>query len=243
MKRLLASLVAVSGLVLVACSDDGDDEADGSTTTTAGDDATTTTEGDGTSTTAGGGEACPTVAPPAADAASLTELQADVDGDGAGDAVSVYGTAEGWHLRVDLGAGGAAEETLTTVATDTANIETTRDLDGDGDDELWVVVGHGASTVVYGLFDLDGCDLEAVELAGGPAEFAVGGPILLLQGVRCEDDGRIDHLGATSEDGESFTTLDLTYQLEAGELVRVDDDSTTLTADDPAFAAYTTFDC
>ena len=80
-------------------------------------------------------------------------------------------------------------------------------------------------------------------LGGGPAEFAIGGPVLLLQGVRCEDDGRITHLGATSEDGESFTTLDLTYELQDGELVRVDDTSRPLTRSDPELAAYSMFDC
>ena len=49
----------------------------------------------------------------------------------------------------------------------------------------------------------------------------------MFQGIRC-DDGTVVHLGATSEDGESYSTLDLVYELRDGELVRVDDRTGTL---------------
>ena len=117
-----------------------------------------------------------------------------------------------------------------------------RDVDGDGDEEVWMVVGHGASTTVMGLFLRDGCELRAVQIEGADAQFAVGGPVLLLQGVRCEAN-RVVHLGATSEDGENFAALDLVYELRGTELVRVDDATSTFTADDPELQAYSSFDC
>jgi hypothetical protein len=241
MRRAAGVSLAALVLLVGACSDDeGDGEGEGDavaapTTTSAVDGSTTTAEATTTSTA----DPCRSVTEPGGE----DPLELDFDGDGHQDIASTR-MADGWRLVVELGGGGGAvDELLNTAQGDFARADATRDHDGDGDDELWVVVGSGASTSVYSLFDLDACDLETVQLGGGPAEFAVGGPVLLLQGVRCEDDGRITHLGATSEDGESYTTLDLTYELRGGELVRVADASGTMTIADDGLAAYSTFDC
>ena len=243
-RSALLLLTALTLASVGACSDDdgdGDGDEAVASTATVVDDATSTTGARGTTSTSARAvcEAAEVPAP----RGELTYIGAELDGDDEGDTAYTTLADDGWHLRADLGDGGTADELLTTSPSDEANVESVRDLDGDGTDELWVVVGNGASARIVGLFDLDGCDLEAVQLGGSPAEFAVGGPVLLLQGVRCEADGRVTHLGATSEDGESFTTLDLTYELRGGELVRVADASGALTSADAELAAYSTFDC
>ena len=155
----------------------------------------------------------------------------------------------------DDGDDGAVERTTTTTLLTTSSSSTSTtcappsddavavvDLDGDGVDERWVPAGRGASVEILALEHVDGCTTEPVTVDGVPAEFAVGGTVLLLQGVRC-DDGQVVHLGATSEDGETYTTLDIVYELRGGELVRVDDRTGTLSASDPDLQAYSSFDC
>ncbi len=171
-------------------------------------------------------------------------VPADVDGDGQDDQVTTIAVEDiGTRLRVDLAAGGSVVHTIPAQADHTATVQAAVDLGRDGSDELWLEVGQGASTDIFGLYDLDGCDLEAVQVDGADAQFGIGGPVLLLQGLRCDDEGRIVHLGATSEDGESFATLDLVYELRDGELVRVDDEPGALTGDDEELQAYSSFDC
>jgi hypothetical protein len=116
------------------------------------------------------------------------------------------------------------------------------DLDGDGVDEVWRPAGSGAAVDIVELRRLEGCSEVPVLLEGGPAQFAVGGSVLLLQGIRCEG-GLVVHLGATSEDGETYATLDLFYELRDGALVRVDDETGRLPATDPDVGDYSSFDC
>jgi hypothetical protein len=116
------------------------------------------------------------------------------------------------------------------------------DLDDDGVDEVWRVTGQGASVEIVELRRVDGCDEVPVTLLGSAAEFAVGGTVLLLQGIRCEE-GRVVHLGATSDDGERFATLDVVYDLRDGVLERVDERTGARRADDPALDDYRSFRC
>jgi hypothetical protein len=230
-------------LLIVACRNGDDDAAPASTTTV----QTSTTESGsqaGSSTTSTAPPpACPD-APPETVAATGPAIPADVDGDGQDDQVGTFPVEGiGTRLRVDLAAGGSVVHTIPAQADHTATVQAAVDLGRDGSDELWVEVGQGASTDIFGLYDLDGCDLEAVQVDGTDAQFGIGGPVLLLQGLRCDDAGRIVHLGATSEDGESFATLDLIYELRDGELVRVDDETGALTAADDELQTYSTFDC
>jgi hypothetical protein len=118
----------------------------------------------------------------------------------------------------------------------------TVDLDRDGVDELWRSAGSGASTDIVELHRIDGCVEVPVTLDGINAQFAIGGSVLLLQGLRCEP-GRLVHLGATSEDGENYATLDIVYELRGGALQRVDESTGDLTTADPELADYSTFDC
>jgi hypothetical protein len=118
----------------------------------------------------------------------------------------------------------------------------TVDLDRDGVDELWRSAGSGASTDIVELRRIDGCVEVPVVLDGINAQFAIGGSVLLLQGLRCEP-GRLVHLGATSEDGETYATLDIVYELRDGALERVAESTGELTSADPELADYSTFEC
>jgi hypothetical protein len=230
-------------LLLAACSGgDGDEGETGATDTTLVSMTTSSPPAPRSSTTSTSAPpACPTQ-PPNIASGDGTALDADVDGDGRVDRVSTVPDASGGtHLVIHLAAGGQVVEDLPPTG-DPASLLATHDIDGNGTAELLVEQGRGASTRIVGLYRLDVCDLEAVQLEGTGAEFAIGGPVLLLQGLRCEDD-RLVHLGATSEDGETFATLDLVYELRGGDLVLVDDRSGELTAADPALEPYSRFDC
>lgn len=246
-----AGRLAAAGLVVLlagACTDDGGAPAAVAPTSTTPTTAASTTTTSTTSTvaapteTTAAGPACPGEAIPAeVDAAAV--LDADLDGDGGPEAVTTYLAADGsWHLHADAVDGSAVDEPLATGPLDDAHVLTAGDLDADGRAEVWVQVGTGAATTIVGLFHLDGCDFEPVGLDDQPAQFAVGGTVLLLQGVACGDD-TVTHLGATSEDGLVYTTLDLTYSLQGGQLVRTGDESGEVDADDPDLEPYSTFDC
>jgi hypothetical protein len=235
---------AAALLLLVAACSGGDPTVEAApgttgrpaTTTTA---TTATTLASTTATTAGA--ACPAgdLTPSTGEVASVG---AEVDGLAGDDTAYAHLADDGWHLRIDLGDGGATDELLATAPADVARVLRARDLDGDGTDELWVQVGTGAAATIVGLYDVDGCDLEPVLADGAPAEFAIGGTVLLLQGLACGESD-VTHLGATSEDGVTYATLDLTYELRAGELVRVGDETNTITADDLSLASYSEFAC
>lgn len=235
-RALLAVLVALAA----ACSDDeGDGAAVASTTTTDAPAPTTTAAVPAPTSTAVAAPACPSEL--AAPTESLT-YALELDGVAGDDAATASLADDGWHLQVVLGDGGAADELLTTAPTDLARVVGPIDLDGNGTQELWVQVGTGAAATVVGLFRLDGCDLEPVLLDGTPAEFAIGGTVTLLQGLACGA-ADVTHLGATSEDGFTYATLERTYVLQGGELVAVGDETGTLAADDPELAAYSDFGC
>lgn len=243
MSRPGGSAVAALLLLAVGCSDGGDPtvEAAPAPTTTTSAVATTASTAAPATTSTTAGPRCPDddVAAPQGEA---TATPAELDGLAGGDGALAHVAADGWRLRVDLGDGGAADELLATAPSDVARVLSAADLDGDGTDELWVQVGTGAAVTIVGLYDLDGCDIEPVLVDGVPAEFAVGGTVLLLQGLACGESD-VTHLGATSDDGLTYATVDLTYELRAGELVRVGDETNTLTADEPALAGYSDFAC
>lgn len=247
-RRLAVATVATVAVVtalLGACSDDGGDDEAATTSTTATTSSTTTTSTsapDAVTTTT----AAPVVCPPAAPGTPVGEpstIDADVDGDGTPEVVSAFLDDLGaWRLRVARPDGNVVDEPLTTAAADVARVESATDVDGNGAAELWAQVGTGASATIVGVFVVEGCDVLPVQLDGRPAEFAVGGTVTLLQGVACQG-STVVHLGATSDDGVTYTTLDLTYELRGAELVRTDERSRTLTADDPELASYSDFAC
>ena len=118
---------------------------------------------------------------------------ADVDGDGALDQVTVYGTGSAaspapWRVRVDTAAGESVDSPL-DVDPGAASIPIGgADVDGDGaTDELFVAVGSGASTVIVAIYALIGCDLVQTTNGGAPIGFPIGGSVQNLGGLSCLD--------------------------------------------------------
>jgi hypothetical protein len=149
--------------------------------------------------------------------ASLCLLGACSDDDGGGEAVTTSTT------------------TSTTATTTAVGTTGTTACPPEGE-PLWRPAGSGASTDIYELRVVVDCEEVAVR------QFAVGGTVRELRGVRCED-GRVVDLVATSEDGRVYSTAATTYELRGTELVEVDRSTGELPADDPALRAYQAFDC
>ena len=233
MSRPGGRAVAALLLLLAAGCSGGDptvEAAPDSTTTTSTTATTTSTTAVPATTSTTTGPACP-AAPSVSDGTvggtlvgEPTPVVATIDGGAADDLVSTELGEGGWHVVVRLADGGAIDELLPSAAADSVRVRSAIDIDADGTDELWVQVGTGASVDIVGLYDLDGCDIEPVLIEGVPAQFSVGGTVLLLQGLACGESD-VTHLGATSEDGVTYAALDLTYELEGGSLVRIGDEN------------------
>ncbi|MEM7287311.1 MAG: hypothetical protein AAF480_13245, partial [Actinomycetota bacterium] len=118
---------------------------------------------------------------------------ADVDGDGALDQVTVYGTGSAgspapWRIRVDTAAGEAVDSPLAVDPNAAGAPIGGADVDGDGaTDEVFVAVGSGASTVIVAIYALVGCDLVQATNGGAPIGFPIGGSVQNLGGLQCVD--------------------------------------------------------
>jgi hypothetical protein len=133
--------------------------------------------------------------------------------------------------------------TTTCPSPDDPDVAGLVDLDGDGVDEVWRHAGSGASVQILELHRLVGCVEEPVLLDGVRAQFAIGGTVTHLDGIRC-DRGTVVHLNATSEDGESYATSETRYELEGDSLVPAGAPSTgAMTTSDPDLADFATFTC
>jgi hypothetical protein len=234
--RRMFVIIAAAALV-AACSSDSKAR---STTTERS--TTTSTSATSTSTTI---ERCGPVDPPAA---PQDEQQAtgDVDGDGSPDSITTYRTGAAdkpeWHMLVEVTAGGGAETIVQGDGQSPVNVIGGADLDGDGAAEIWAKVGAGASAEIVGLFRFAGCEVSAVQLNGGPASFPVGGSVGNTAGVDCAD-GKVIALAASSSDGETYETTKTSYGLADGTLTLSGTETGTAKANDPGFAAFTSFRC
>ncbi len=239
-------------LAVAACGDDDDSSATTTTeTTTTTEESTTTTEVAATTTQAATG--CPDT-PVEAGATNMTSAVGDLDGDGASDEPTAYLAGSEWHLHVTLSSGGGADIVVTEPSADVGGVEMLGgvDVNGDGDDELWAKVGAGASVELVGLYDLAGCDLVAATRGGAPAVFPVGGSVLNVAGVRCDDvddNGALDfvvELSASSTDGVTFEGTAAELAFDAGpppSLSPIDQQAESFTTDDVRFGDYTRFQC
>ncbi len=130
----------------------------------------------------------------AGDASLSATARADLDGDGAGDQVTTYRVGEGdnatWHIRVDTAAGESLDSPLTEATTADATVQPLggADVDGDGfTDELFTVVGSGASVLIVAIHQRVGCELVQVTSAGAPIGFPIGGGVANIGGLECLD--------------------------------------------------------
>jgi hypothetical protein len=83
-------------------------------------------------------------------------------------------------------------------------------------DEVFIVVGGGASTELVGVFFYDNCGLAlATRPGGGEATFLVGGAITHIDGATCDGVAGgvvLVERSAASDDGEHFDTVETAYR-------------------------------
>ena len=248
-RRSLATAALAISLLVAGCGGD-DDESTATTSTTTSTTAPTTTDSapPSTTTTTTPVDCGPPAQVPAPGATDVSRKQVDADGDGEGDDAYAYLDGGVPTVAVRLAGGTTAVVPTGEPAGTLLGVLGGHDLGGGGD-TVFVQVGSGASVEVIGLFELDGCTLTRVTLAGGePAAFAVGGTVTHADGLRCVrgDDGPgLEVLTATSVDGQTFSTDDRAYRLVGTELVQVGSTTGTLTSpgDADAIERHYRLDC
>lgn len=263
--RRLAALGLTVTVLVTGCSrgpgsvDDGSSLAPvptSSVATTTPSTSATTTPGPGSATGSGatGGEGssrCPSRDPlPQAGATGVSEVAADVDGDGQVDRVVGYRRPNGaGQVAVELAAGGtAAVGAGGADGAEPLSVLGGVALGGDGETVL-AVIGAGASVTVVGLFQFVECALTPVLLPSGePAELPVGGTVTHGDGLACAASGdslRLVRLTATSTDGETFVTDDTAYRVDGNTAIEVDSEGEMLTsgADGAEIQRHYALDC
>lgn len=189
-----------------------------------------------------------------------SDARVDVDADGATDVLSVYATGSnsaptGWRIRLETASGDTFDNALFVDAGDPlAPIQVIGAADADGDgaaDELFTVVGAGASAEIVAVHVRQGCDLVPVTIGGSPVSFPVGGSIGSLGGVGCRDtdgDGLTDVLTAWSglaqfDQGEGTYLIDAVDHVFVGAaLEQVASSTFTASVTAPDFV-YSTLAC
>lgn len=244
---LAAVLLAVAALAaLAAC---GDDDGSATATTTSTSEATSTTSST-TSTTDDDAEApaaCPEGRAPRGELREAP-VPLDSDGDEAPDEVSVHvlepGTVE---VVLAHGAGGrsvleVADENVSTFAD--VRVTAVADVDDDGDDDAWVVVGAGASVEIATLVLVDGCDLVRAEVDGRGSAFAFGASVGHLAGIECAEDGTFRTYEAENAGETAYRGTMTTWSVGAGgTLEQTGTEPYEVDLADPGQARYTTLDC
>lgn len=131
----------------------------------------------------------PAVAQPAPAGESET-VHADVDGDGAANAVTVRKVDETTQV-ISFALPG--ESVMTTAPAEYAVLQTPRatDVDRDGVAEVAVTVATGANTQTFQLFKYDPeAGVVAIRREGEPFALYEGGGATARSGYRCEDTGK-----------------------------------------------------
>ncbi|CAN5170631.1 hypothetical protein BH24ACT1_BH24ACT1_10580 [soil metagenome] len=245
---LAAMVVTLSVLAGCAEGNSGEEAGPAPSSTSTPAPSTSTRPSPSSSTTVPDGGCPGGDAIPPDGAADLSEVNADVDGDGAEDRVLAYRRADGdRRIAVELATGGTAAVDASASEIDgPAPLSVLGGVNLGGDGETVVALtGAGASVVIIGLFQFVECALAQVSFESGQAvELPVGGAITHGDGLRCVDEGLV-RLSATSTDGETFTATETSYRIDGNTLVEIDSQSSTLTrgADDEAINAYYSLDC
>ncbi len=258
--RTVLCIVVAALTMLAGCAGDGGDDegaAESSSSTSGGASPTSapppaetssTTKSTATGGTAGG-TGCPGDDPvPPEGAQEVSEVSADVDGDGADDRVFAYRRADGMRrVGVELAAGGTAVVDANAVAIEgPAPLSALGGVALGGDGEtVFALTGAGASVVIVGLFQFVECALARVVYSSGEdAELPVNGAITHGDGIACTDKTLV-RLSATSTDGETFTATKTSYHVDGNTLVEAGSETSTLTraADDAAINDFYSLDC
>lgn len=187
--------------------------------------------------------ACAPATPIPAGATDTVSGPGDFDGDGRPDRVITYRVASAgtWHVRAELGAGGATEVELPAAATGVKALGGAR-LDVGPSEAALAVVGTNAAGVNIGLFVVRSCKMERVTVGGTPAEFPVRASVGARAGLACQAAGLVTY-SATSTDGQTYQASTVSYLLLGTLLDEVHRNLSPLGATDPALVQYGAFSC
>jgi hypothetical protein len=149
----------------------------------------------------------------------------DLDGNGNDEVFRAYMVNNTWRVALEDGAGVAYDDEALLLMNPVVAPQAGTDVNGDGRQEAFIVVGADPSTAYLGLYSLVGCDLTRAYDSGQPALFRVGAAVTHIDGVKCYDhngDGTTDivQYHGTSTDGITFTVSTSVFTLlPAGYLV------------------------
>jgi hypothetical protein len=157
----------------------------------------------------------------------------DIDDDNDDDVLTVYGVGseaspEQWRIRVEAGSGEAYDTELIVDPGGIAPVSAVggADIDGDGVDELFSVVGVGASATIVGVHAILGCSLVRLSIEGGPIAAPVGGSAGNLAGLTCAEEQTLILWQGAADSGAGDGTYDITgqeYTLTGSTLDKIDD--------------------
>ncbi len=137
-------------------------------------------------------------------------VSVDFDGNGNAEIFRAYLNGSVWHVALEDGSGNVFDDEVPTLVNSAVFPQGPADVNGDGTEEAWIVIGADPATAYLGIYALVGCDLTRVFDGGQPALFRVGVTVTYLYGVVCADqngDGVTDVIQyyGTSIDGLTYT--------------------------------------
>jgi Ca2+-binding RTX toxin-like protein len=136
-------------------------------------------------------------------ATNVTTRTGDFDGDGTADDLQVFRDAGAWWTRIATAAGFETIESLATNPAATARAVGGHDIDGDGVDEAFLVVGQGASSEIVGIYTLYqpigspatgfscGVVPAVFDTVPARAEFAIDAGLFQQTGLACRSDNTV----------------------------------------------------
>lgn len=146
---------------------------------------------------------------------AAVDLGGDGDGPtaGADDTLQVLRLSDGeWRLRIERAGAPAIEGALEVdpLGEGVAAAIGGADIDGDGTDELFSIVGTGGELLVVAVHVVVGCELLPVALGGEPVAFPVGADTTTAASLSCADAGALAaHAEASAGAAESDTDGDV----------------------------------
>jgi hypothetical protein len=179
-------------------------------------------------------------------------LSGDVDGDGRRDTVRLGSgslTTGRWDLLVTLARGGTVTGTVNAEPQVRPALLGVVDADRDGDGEVFVRVGGGASTTAYTPYTLVEDGMAEVRTGDGAAlRLLVGGSVTHGNGFACADldpaPGReLAVLSVVSDEGTTFRGTRVTYRWRDDRVVELKRTAYRGEQDDPAVRASYEIDC
>ena len=166
-----------------------------------------------------------------AGATDLTTASGYFDGTRGGK-LQVYKDAGQWWIRLESTRGGGVfggTRPLPTPLAQAARALGGHDIDGDGIEEAFVVIGQGAASETVGIYTLwqpfgspalgFSCGVSPVTYAAAPtfdAAFPIGATVLVQSGLECRGNHTLREYVQDSPDGINYNQQRIDYVYDAG---------------------------